>query len=105
MPKKWHRLTILQGRRYETQKMAFLASVFCMFVSSLFAGSADSDDRVYISKDIIELTDDGMYVIAEDQLVPIGTIYHDEQGLVTAHKNLDKSGQIYIKCVDLLHED
>ena len=74
------------------KKMAFLASVFCMFISSVFASSADSDDRVYISKDIIELGDDGMYINVEDQLVPIGTIYHDEQGYYLSCEELIEKG-------------
>ena len=69
------------------KKIAFLASVFCMFVSSVFANT-DSGDKVYISKDIIELADEGIYITVEDRAVPIDTIYHDEQGYYLCYEEL-----------------
>ena len=51
-----------------------------MLASSLFAASADTEGKVYISKDAIELTDEGMYVNWENQYVAVDSVHCDEEG-------------------------
>lgn len=72
--------------------MIFLASIYCITASSLFATSREVEGKIYISKDAIELNCEGIYVHVEDTLVPIESIHHDEEGYYLSAEELIEKG-------------
>ena len=80
------------------KKVAFVTSVWCMLASSLFATSADAEGKVYISKDAIALTDEGMFVNWGDQYVPVDSVHCDESGYYLVAEGLAEKFMYCGKC-------
>ena len=85
------------------KSIIFLFTLYCgLFVSILGATEEVSSDKFYLSKEAIELTDQGICVLLGSEQIVLNSIHHDENGYYITGEELIQKGDMWYcyKCHD-----